>query len=108
MSALESKNHMSRYTYDVTLGNANLDYTNERALNDKKLLIISDSFGKAVNCFFIMSYAEVRCIIPSMGEEINYQYIDEYHPDVVIMFYYVDNAVSKDYYNFICFEEYSK
>lgn len=100
MSALDNKNSMSRYTYDTTLENTELDYINEYAFNDKKILVLSDSFGKAVNGFLIMSYAECRCAGVGVGRELTYHYLEEYEPDAVIMLYYVNNAVSPGFYSF--------
>lgn len=96
MSALESRNDTSRYTYDTTLGNANSDYTNQLSFNDKKLLVMSDSFAKAVNPFLILSYAELRYLNTGLTKE----YIEEYQPDAVIIFYYVSNAVSENIYHY--------
>lgn len=96
MSALESKNYKDRYTYDTTLGNANSDYTNQLSFNNKKLLVLSDSFGKAINPFLILSYAEFRYLNVGLTAE----YIEEYQPDAVILFYYVNNAVSEHIYQF--------
>lgn len=97
MSALETRNPLSRYTYDTTLGNANGNFKNNLSWNDKKLLVISDSFGKAVNPFLILSYAEIRYLMNGL----TYEYIEEYKPDAVIIFYYVDNAVSPDNYKYV-------
>lgn len=96
MSALDNRNPTSRYTYDTVLGNANQNYTNPNAWNDKKLLVVTDSFGKAVNPFLILSYRELRY----MGSGLTWEYLESYKPDAVIMFYYVNNAVSSNYYNF--------
>jgi len=96
MSALEARDQTSRYTYDTVLGNANRNYINSNAYNDKKLLILTDSFGKAVNPFLILSYREVQYIMNSL----TWEYLESYKPDAVVMFYYVNNAVSPGYYNF--------
>lgn len=95
MSLLQSRNEMSRYTYDNVYGNSNSNYINEDAYNNKKLLVITDSFGKVVNPFLILSYSEIRVI-----GKVSYEYIEEYQPDAVIMFYYENNALDSNTYNF--------
>lgn len=96
MSALDSRDQKSRYTYDTVLGNANNNYVNTKAWNDKKLLILTDSFGKAVNPFLILSYEECRY----MENGLTWEYIESYKPDAIVMFYYINNAVDSNRYNF--------
>lgn len=96
MSALQSRNEMSRYTYDNVYGNSLSDFLNVNAFNDKKLLVLTDSFGKVVNPFLILSYHEVRY----MYVNVSYEYIEEYQPDAVVMFYCGDNALASNYYDF--------
>lgn len=93
---MQSRDETSRYTYDLVLGNANLNYINPDAWNNKKLLVMADSFGKAVNPFLILSYKELQYGCSSLS----YEYIESYKPDAVIMFYHVDNAVSPVNYDF--------
>ena len=92
-SPLRNREYTSRYTYDYVLGNALGNYTNNFARNDVKVLVITDSFGKAVNPYLILSFKEVQWCV-SM-QEITEEYIDGYKPDVVIVMYYA-NAVCED------------
>ena len=62
ISALETKDDTSRYTYDKVLGGLPVDsyrYTCHTSGNDMKLLVISDSFFKAVAPYLIMGYSDV-------------------------------------------------
>lgn len=99
MSPLQSRDQQSRYTYDTVYGDALLNYINEDSLNDKKLLVVSDSLGKVVNPFLILSYREVRYVYRNLST-LSYEDIEEYQPDAVIMFTHVGSALNPDYYNF--------
>ena len=90
---LENREYTSRYTYDYVLGNALGNYKNYMAENDVKVLIVTDSFGKAVNPYMILSYGEVQWCSTMQG--VTQAYLDEYDPDVVIVMYYA-NAVCED------------
>lgn len=81
---------MSRYTYDKALERSCGSFINYNSKNDKKLLVLTDSFGKAVNPYLILAFNEVR----TLGGDIDYDYIEEYQPDAVIMFYYYDFLLS--------------
>ena len=95
-SALESRDQLSRYTYDNVYDNALSNYINLDAHNDKKLLVLTDSFGKVVNPFLVLSYHEVRYVYAN----ISYEYIEEYQPDAVVMLYYDYNALGGGYFKF--------
>lgn len=97
MSALQNKNPMSRYTYDLTLNHANADYTNANALNDKKILLMTDSMGKAVNPFLIISYAEFHW----MQNGLTSQWIDEYKPAAIVICYYIASMANPEYFKFV-------
>lgn len=91
---LGRKEQISRYTYDNVLGRSCANFVNHQALNDKKILMITDSFGKAVNPFLILSYGEVRTNMDEHSE------ISDYKPDVVIIMYYIDNVLKDETYDF--------
>ena len=60
---LESKDYSSRYTYDAVLGGLPVSgnrYINHLAENDMHILVLSDSFYKAVCPFLISAYKDVQ------------------------------------------------
>lgn len=87
MEPLQNRDYQSRYTYDNVLENALGNYINPECVNDQKILISTDSFGKAVNPYLIMGFREVRFCA---GEQMTKDYIDQYSPDAVILLYYPD------------------
>lgn len=87
-TALEKRDYNSRYTYDSVLGNSLGHFTNENAANDVKVLVITDSFGKAVNPYLILGFKEVYYMYDQDVSGITPEYIESVDPDVVIMLYY--------------------
>ena len=82
---------VEQYTYDDILGSGIYmgHYTNLLSRNDVRILIISDSFSKAVNPFLIMGFREVTGLLDSfICENVTPELIEKYDPDVVIMLYY--------------------
>lgn len=94
VAALQNRNPASRYTYDRVLEYAMSAYTNNNAVNDKKILVISDSYGLAVNPFLILSYQGVQTCPSGVISEC----LEDYKPDAVIMLLYASNAVSNTSY----------
>lgn len=93
-SALLNRDQTSRYTYDTVLGQSEMDYMNEQCPNNVKLLVMADSFGKAVCPFLTITYKEQRFGVLDAAT------IEEYEPDAVIIMYYTDNALSDGIYNY--------
>lgn len=60
---------------------------NNRALNDRKLLLISHSYGRPLTQYLALSFKEVRHLDPQVGRyNKNYlQYIESYEPDIVLI-----------------------
>ncbi len=87
---LQNKEYTSRYTYDYVLDAALGNYRNLDCKNDLKILIVTDSYGKAVNPFLIMGFSEVRFLYNRESEQLTKDYIDSYCPDIVILMYYPD------------------
>ena len=87
---LEERDLTSRYTYDSVLGGPAYlgHYKNPNSRNDVRILMITDSFAKAVNPYLIMQFAEVNTFYNGSVTNITPQLIEEYDPDVVIMLYY--------------------
>ncbi|SFC74387.1 alginate O-acetyltransferase AlgX-related protein [Butyrivibrio sp. YAB3001] len=92
MTALEQKNLSSRYTYDSVQGKTLGHYVNLNSMNDVKVLLVSDSFGKALGQYLAMGVKEVKYIYDGEDYELTPEYIEEYDPDVVIMLYYSENV----------------
>jgi hypothetical protein len=90
---LTKKDLASRYTYDSVLWKTLGDFKNNKAKNDKKILVVTDSFGRAVNPFLIMSYSELR-----VGNA-DYETIRDYKPDAVIILHYINNTMKEDIYD---------
>lgn len=88
LSPLENKEYTSRYTYDYVLGNALGNYKNLDCKNDKKILIVTDSFGKCFNPYLIMGFGEVLTISNYESQRLSKEFIDECSPDAVILLYY--------------------
>lgn len=88
MEPLQVKDYTSRYTYDHVLDRSLAGGMNLNSLNDKKLLIVSDSFAKAVNPYLIMAFGEVRFIYDGNSSSLTKDYIDSYQPDAVVLLYY--------------------
>lgn len=86
LNGLNNPDLMSRYTYDKVLERSNFPFTNNNSWNDKKILVLSDSFSKTVDPFLILAFKKVR----TLGGDIDYAYIEEYQPDAILMFYYTD------------------
>lgn len=93
---LENREYTSRYTYDFVLGRALGNYINHNTENDLKVLMITDSFGKSVNPYLILSFKEVRSIYDGDSFELTEEYIEEFNPDVVILMYYPDRIMRDD------------
>ena len=91
--ALDKKEQTSRYTYDNVLGRSCEHFINYQALNNKRILVVTDSYGKAVNPFLILSYREV------MTGEADYETIDEYNPDAVVILHYINNIMKDEGYD---------
>ena len=78
------------YGYDKVLGGGAYlgDYVNLDPVNDVKILVISDSFSKAVIPYLIMGFAEVNTVLDGYVSSVTPELIEAYDPDIVIMMYY--------------------
>ncbi len=95
LKPLRKKDLSSRYTYDTVLGNGAYlgDYKNPQSLNDVKILILGDSFAKAVTPYLIMGFAEVSCVYNDASYSVTPSLIGSYDPDIVIMLYYPEKLI---------------
>ncbi len=89
LEPLSSRDFHSRYTYDAVLDKALGNYRNLNARNDKKLLVITDSFGKAVCPYLIMGFGEMRYMYDGTILDVTPEYLREYQPDAIIVISYV-------------------
>lgn len=97
---LVSKDYNSRYTYDHVLGKSLEHYINLDCKNDLKILLVTDSFGKAVAPYLIMGFSEISYVYDGNVSAITPDYIEAYDPDVVILLYYTQNAMEAGAYTF--------
>lgn len=88
MEPLADKDYTSRYTYDYVMGGSLGNYTNLKCENDIRILIITDSFGKAVNPYLAMGFQQIYFASNGGVTGITPEFIENYDPDVVIMMYY--------------------
>ena len=100
MTPLKNKKYTSRYTYDTVLGSSLNHYVNLKCKNDVKILIVSDSFAKAVNPYLIMGFSEISYVYDGDVSSITPDVIESYDPDVVILMYYPESAMNVGAYNF--------
>ena len=88
MEPLANKDYTSRYTYDSVLGGSIGHFTNLDCKNDIKVLIITDSFGKAVAPYLAMGFAQIDYVYDADVSGVTPEFIESIDPDVVIMMYY--------------------
>lgn len=93
---LANKQYTSRYTYDYVLGNSLGHYLNLDCRNDIRILIVTDSFGKAVNPYLMMGFQEISYVYDADVSSITPEYIESYDPDVVVLMYYPE-LLQEDY-----------
>lgn len=100
MEPLAKKQYTSRYTYDNVLGRALGHYVNLNSENEIKILIITDSFGKAVNPYLMMGFREINYVYDVDVSCVTPEYIEAYDPDVVILMYYSGRLSDGKGFNF--------
>ena len=88
MEPLANKDYTSRYTYDSVLGGSIGHFTNLDCKNDIKVLIITDSFGKAVAPYLAMGFAQIDYVYDADVSGVTPEFIESMDPDIVIMMYY--------------------
>ncbi len=88
MEPLADKDYTSRYTYDHVLDAALGRFTNLDCENDVRVLMITDSFGKAVDPYLIMAFKEFYFVSNRNVTGVTPGFIEKYDPDVVIMMNY--------------------
>lgn len=88
MAPLSNKQYTSRYTYDHVLDASLGHFVNLSCPNTTKVLMITDSFGKAVNPYMLMGFSEITTVYEANSSSITPEYIEAFDPDVVILMYY--------------------
>lgn len=88
MKPLQNRDYTSRYTYDNVLGKSLDEYQNLDCKNDISVLLITDSFGKAVAPYISMGFNKMKYIYNGESQVITPQYIEDCAPNVVVMLYY--------------------
>ncbi len=75
------------YTY-TNGGKASIKIKNHNANNNKKLLVLKDSFAEPVFAFLSLNFNETRAIDIRSIKNINLkEYIDSYKPDIILFIY---------------------
>jgi len=76
--------------------------TNRLADNDKKLLIVGDSYGRPFGAFMSLYFAETRILDVQPGRfgDSIFDYIDSYKPDAVIVLFSDIELYNNDVYKF--------
>lgn len=89
MDLLNDEDYNNKYAAYVFDGNVENVIINYKAENEKKVLLVSDSFSRPMSTFLSTNFRELRCIDPQEGRYKNslMNYIDEYKPDIVIIMY---------------------
>ncbi len=104
MEPLANKDYTSRYTYDYVMGGALGHFINMDCKNDIKVLTITDSFGKVVNPYLAMGFAQVDYVYDGDVSGVTPEFIESIDPDVVIMMYYPDFLQEgRNAFSFSCF-----
>lgn len=79
----------SAATYDIAYGNSiGSHFYNPNAQNEERVIVVSDSMGKVVAPFLILSFREVYTTNYTLNEQI----LEEYQPNVVIYITYPANV----------------
>jgi len=86
---LLDKEYNNKYNVFLNGGYVENIIENHLSDNNKKVLLISNSFGRAFTQYLSLCFEETRYLDPQKGRyNGNYlEYIDEYNPDVVIVMF---------------------
>lgn len=85
-----------RSIYDWVLERSQGDYINDLSSNDCRILMLSDSFGKAVCPFVDISFAQTKWYYGPVGRSA----IEDYSPDAVVMLYDLSDAFSPEDFDY--------
>lgn len=104
MEPLEKRGYTPVTTYDGVLSKSLGHYKNLDCPNDTKVLIVTDSFAKAVNPFLMMGFSEVEFVYDGDVSGLTPEFIEAYDPDVVVLLYYLDISLRDYAYSFQGFD----
>lgn len=90
MEPLQNKDTKSKYTYDHVFDDTLDDYRNLDCPNDKKIMILTDSFGKALTPYLVMGFQEVQYVSEEDMGTFTKDYIEQCSPDAVVILYHAD------------------
>ena len=96
---LEEKHASSRYTYDNVFVTGNF-----RSLQSgcgKKILFVSDSMGKAVLPFLVLTFGEICYVDANYPTNLTAELLQEYQPDIVVVMHYPMSAFTRERFDFL-------
>lgn len=97
---LNNFNYESRYTYDYTLQSFG-DFVNNKATNDKNILVLSDSMGRAVNPYLVLSFKKDNMLDAYAPLILNNENLIINKPDIVVILHYSQlMLLDTSYFNF--------
>ena len=84
---LDDKNYYDKYGAILNNSYVETIIVNHKADNEKKILVIADSYGRALCMYLALNYRETRYLDPQKGRyNDNYlEYIKAYSPDVIVV-----------------------
>lgn len=97
---LEKRNVETRGTYDFVLNNGFGYFKNAGASNNKRVLIITDSMGKAVIPYMILSFAESYNVYVYDPTDITGRFLNDWKPDAVLIMEYPTLLEKTELYSF--------
>lgn len=84
---IQDKNYYNKYNSFSNGGYIENRVFNNKADNDKKILLISHSYGRPLLQYLSLCFKEVRNLDPQEGRynDDYFKYIDEYEPDLILI-----------------------
>lgn len=95
---LNNKEYYNKHEANLNGSYVETRIINNEADNDKKVLVIADSYGKAMSMYTALNYHETRYLDPQNGRYTdNYlDYIRDYQPDIIIEMAFLDINVGQE------------
>lgn len=99
---LKKRNRTSRYTYDFvykyTIENS---FHNNMTLNDKTIMVVTDSMGRVVTPYLGMAFENMYCTVYN---EIDEQVLNDIAPDIIVVLLHPNNIESETHLKsiFVC------
>lgn len=88
-SILKDKSYYNKYNSFIYGGYVESRIVNHKASNNKKVLLISDSFSRPMVQYLALHFKEMRYLDPQEGRYTDSykEYIKKYKPDIVVLMY---------------------